>query len=120
MEPWLHHLFFLHHFDPEEAASQALEGLSGQLRPRVALLAAASQEGIHCSRWQKQPQPLQRPLESRGRRRAPELPLLEVYRDLSESPLLEAYLDSLHPAYHLDLEPEPVVPRLLYTAPWQR
>ena len=101
MEPWLHHLFFLHHFDPEEAASQAVEGLSGQLRPRVALLAAASQEGIHCSRWQKQPQPLQRRLEFHGRRRVAELPLLEAHLDFSESQLLEAALDSLRPAYRL-------------------
>ena len=120
MELWLHHLFFHHRLDSEEAESGALERLSGQLLPRLALLAAAPREEIHYSRRQKQPQPLQRRLEFHGRRRVSELPLLEVYLDLSESPLLEAYLDLLRPAYHLDREPEPEAPLLQWAAPWQR
>ena len=120
MELWLRHIFFHHHLDSEEAESGALERLSGQLLPRLALLAAAPREEIHYSRRQKQPQPLQRRLEVHGRRRVSELPLLEVYLDLSEPPLLEAYLDLLRPAYHLDREPEPEAPLLQWAAPWQR
>ena len=100
MELWLRHLSFHHHLDSEEAESGALERLSGQLLPRLALLAAAPREEIHYNRRQKQPQLLQRRSEFHGRRR------------MSEPPLLEAYLDLFRPAYHLDRGPEPEAPLL--------
>ena len=97
----MYRLFFHHHLGSKEAKSGALERLSGQLLLRLALLAAAPREEMHCSRRHKQPQPVQRRLVFHGRCRVAELPLLEAHLDFSEAQLLEAALDSLRPAYRL-------------------